>query len=163
MSLAGSVVVGVRHGVRAVCRQEPHVRRDHDRELLEHRDLPVRVARLPHPRLDLPPALHQPLRSPHHTALLVRLPVLNHTTTVAYCRKAFNCRILYRVRSFMLLAVILIITSFPSPTHSFIPDSKPSFSANPSYDSPSFFFFRIHYMDSPDCLLLFLSKSVFYF
>jgi len=28
---------------------------------------------------------------------------------------------------------------------------------------PSFFFFMIHYMDSPDCLLLFLSISVFYF
>jgi len=40
----------------------------------------------------------------------------------------------------------------PSPTHSFIPGLK-----------PSFFFFRIHYMDSPDCLLLFLSISVFYF
>jgi len=26
-----------------------------------------------------------------------------------------------------------------------------------------FFFFGIHYMDSPDCLLLFLSTSVFYF
>ena len=26
-----------------------------------------------------------------------------------------------------------------------------------------FFFFGIHYMDSPDCLLLFLSISVFYF
>ena len=29
--------------------------------------------------------------------------------------------------------------------------------------SPSFFFFGIHYMHSPDCLLLFLSISVFYF
>ena len=37
------------------------------------------------------------------------------------------------------------------------------FSANPSHRSPSFFFFRIHYMDSPNCLLLFLSISVFYF
>jgi len=26
-----------------------------------------------------------------------------------------------------------------------------------------FFFLNIHYMNSPDCLLLFLSKSVFYF
>jgi len=26
-----------------------------------------------------------------------------------------------------------------------------------------FFFFRIHHMDSPDCLLLFLSISIFYF
>jgi len=29
--------------------------------------------------------------------------------------------------------------------------TSPSFSANPSHCSPSFFFFRIHYMDSPDC------------
>jgi len=55
------------------------------------------------------------------------------------------------------------LNSFTSPTHSFIPGLKPSFSANPSYHSPSFFFFNIHYMDSPDCLLLFLSMSVFYF
>jgi len=45
----------------------------------------------------------------------------------------------------------------------FIPGLKPSFSANPSHRSPSFFFFRIHYMDSPDCLVLFLSISIFYF
>jgi len=29
------------------------------------------------------------------------------------------------------------------------------FTANPFHRSPSFFFFRIHHMDSPDCLLLF--------
>ena len=34
--------------------------------------------------------------------------------------------------------VILIIISIPSPTHSFIPDLKPSFSANPSNCSFSF-------------------------
>ena len=32
----------------------------------------------------------------------------------------------------MLLTVMLIIISFPSLTHSDIPDLKPSFSANPS-------------------------------
>ena len=54
--------------------------------------------------------------------------------------------------------------SCPSHTHSFIPGLKPSFSANPSLCSPSFFFYlNIHYVDSPDCLLLFLSISVFYF
>ena len=57
----------------------------------------------------------------------------------------------------------LLLFGFPSPTHSFIPGLKPSFSANPSHRSPSFFFFRIHYMDSPDCLLLLLSISVVYF
>ena len=39
----------------------------------------------------------------------------------------------------------------------FCPGLKPSFSANLSHRSPSFFFFRIHYMDSPDCLLLILA------
>jgi len=40
--------------------------------------------------------------------------------------------------SFMLLTDILIIISFPSPTHSFIPGLKPSFSTNPSHCSLSF-------------------------
>jgi len=52
------------------------------------------------------------------------------------CR-AFNCRILYG-HSFMPLTVIFIIISFPSSTHSFIPDLKPSFSANPSHCRLSF-------------------------
>ena len=38
---------------------------------------------------------------------------------------------------------------------------NPSFSANPPYPSLSFFWFRFHYMDFPDCLLLLLSISVF--
>jgi len=38
----------------------------------------------------------------------------------------------------MLQTVIFIIISFPSPTHSFIPGLKPSFSANPSHRSLSF-------------------------
>ena len=38
----------------------------------------------------------------------------------------------------MLLTVILIIISFPSPTLSFIPGLKPPFSANPSHRSLSF-------------------------
>jgi len=41
-------------------------------------------------------------------------------------------------RLFMLLTVILIISSFPSPTHSFIP--KPSFSANPFHTAAAFSF-----------------------
>jgi len=44
-----------------------------------------------------------------------------------------------RVTSFMPLTVILIIISLPSPTLSFIPDLNPSFSANPSHCSLSFF------------------------
>jgi len=38
----------------------------------------------------------------------------------------------------MLLTVILIIISFPSPTLSFIPGLKPPFSANPSHRSFAF-------------------------
>ena len=38
----------------------------------------------------------------------------------------------------MLLTFILITISIPSPPHSFIPDLKPSFSANPSHCSLSF-------------------------
>jgi len=38
----------------------------------------------------------------------------------------------------MLLTVILIVISFPTPTQSFIPGLKRSFSANPSHHSLSF-------------------------
>jgi len=61
-------------------------------------------------------------------------------------------RILY---DHYLPTVILIIIGIPSPTHSF------TLGLNPSYRSLSFFSFRIHYMDFPDCLLLLLSISVF--
>jgi len=51
-----------------------------------------------------------------------------------------------------------------SITHSlFHSRLKSPFSANPPYRSLSFFSFRIHYMDFPDCLLLLLSISVFLF
>jgi len=46
----------------------------------------------------------------------------------------------------MLLTVTLIIISFLSPTLSFIPDLKPTFSANRSHCSLSFFFFKTDYM-----------------
>ena len=55
----------------------------------------------------------------------------------------------------------LLLFGISSPTHSFISGLKPSFSANPSHRSPSFFFFRIYHMDSLDCLPLLLSISVF--
>jgi len=47
----------------------------------------------------------------------------------------------------MLPTVILIIISFPSPTHYFIPGLKPSLSANPSHTAtfPFLFFFRTDY------------------
>ena len=55
----------------------------------------------------------------------------------------------------------ILVIGIPSPTHSFTLGLNPSFSANPPYHSLSFFSFRIHYMDIPDCLLLLLSISVF--
>jgi len=48
-----------------------------------------------------------------------------------------------------------IIIGIPSPTHSFTLGLNPSCSANPPYPSLSFFSFRFHYMDFPDCLLYF--------
>ena len=63
----------------------------------------------------------------------------------------------------VILIVILIIIGIPSPTHSFTLGLNHFFSANHPYRSLSFFSFRIHYMDSPDCLLLFLSISDSYF
>ena len=58
-----------------------------------------------------------------------------------------------------------LLIGIPSPTHSFTlglnPCLNPSFSANPPYRTLSFFSFRFHYMDFPDCLLLLLSISVF--
>jgi len=50
-----------------------------------------------------------------------------------------------------LPTVILSIIGIPSPTHSFTLGLNPSFSANHPYRSLSFFSFRIHYMDFPDC------------
>jgi len=50
--------------------------------------------------------------------------------------------------------------SYSITPHSFIPGLKP---ANPSHHSLPFFFFRTDHIDSPDCLLLLLSISVFNF
>jgi len=49
--------------------------------------------------------------------------------------------------------------------YSFIPGLKTSFSANPSHCSAAlpFFYLNIHYVDSPDCLLLFLFLVFFLF
>ena len=55
----------------------------------------------------------------------------------------------------VILIVILIIIGIPSPTHAFTLGLNPSFSANPPYPNLSFFSFRFHYMDFPDCLLYF--------
>ena len=65
------------------------------------------------------------------------------------------------VQFIVLPTVMLIIIGIPSPIHSFTLGLNPSFSANPPYRSLSFFSFRIHYMNFPDCLLLLLSISIF--
>ena len=49
-----------------------------------------------------------------------------------------NKRILMSAFMLLTLTVILIIISFPSPTHSVIPGLKHFFSANPSHCSLSF-------------------------
>jgi len=61
----------------------------------------------------------------------------------------------------MTVLPTVILIGIPSPTHSFTLGLNPPFSANPPYRSLSFFSFRIHYMDFPDCLLLLLSISAF--
>ena len=53
------------------------------------------------------------------------------------------------VQTCMLLTVIRVIISFSSPTHSFIPGLKPSFSPYPSHCSLSFFL-QDWLHDSPD-------------
>ena len=78
----------------------------------------------------------------------------------AKCRKhsTFTCWLW--LKSCTVVMLLTFILSIPSPPHSFIPDLKPSFSANSPHRSIPFFF-RTDYMDSPDCLLLLLSIFVF--
>ena len=64
---------------------------------------------------------------------------------------------------YMLLTVILTIISFPSPTHSFIPGLKPSFSANPSHTTAFPFLLLDWLHEFPGLLLLLLSMPVFTF
>ena len=64
---------------------------------------------------------------------------------------------------YRLMPTVTLTIIWYSITHSLFHSRLKTFSADPSNHSPSFFFFRIHYMDSPDCLLSFLSISVFYF
>jgi len=58
----------------------------------------------------------------------------------------------------------LLLFGIPSPTH-FFHSSFKTFLFYKSFPPLPFFssFLNIHYMDSPDCLLLFLSTCVFYF
>ena len=66
-----------------------------------------------------------------------------------------------RCRSRQISWITCVSQGIPSPSHSFTLGLNPYFPANPPYRSLSFFFFRIHSMDFPDCLLLLLSISVF--
>jgi len=59
--------------------------------------------------------------------------------------------------------VILITIGIPSPTHAFIPGLKTFLFSKSFSPQPFLFFFMTDYMDSPDCLLLFLSIAVFCF
>ena len=75
--------------------------------------------------------------------------------------QSFNYRILYDHYLPTVILIVILIIGTPSPTHSFTLGLNPSFSANPPHRTLSFFSFRFHYMDFPDCLLLLLSTSVY--
>jgi len=75
------------------------------------------------------------------------------------CR-AFNCRILYG----LYLPTVILTIIWYSITHSLFHSRLKTFLFCESFPlQPFLFFFRIHYVDSSDYLLLFLSISVFYF
>ena len=86
-----------------------------------------------------------------HNVLIV-LEVLmafsEHLTVESYT--VFTCQQSY-----------LLLLGIPSPTN--FHSRLKTFLFCKSFPPQPFFFFSIHYMDSPDCLLLFLSISVFYF
>ena len=93
-------------------------------------------------------------------SLLFALTFMDYAhTNTAYDR--VSIRILGdRVKQMrLLLTVVLIIISFPSLTHSFIPGLQPSFSAHPSHCSLSFFSSGLITW-FPRLLLLLLSISV---
>ena len=77
------------------------------------------------------------------------------------CAEHFNCRILYD----LYLPTVILTIIWYSITHSLFHSRLKTFLFCKSFPPQYFlfFFFRTHYMDSPDCLLLFLSISVFYF
>ena len=75
--------------------------------------------------------------------------------------RAFNCRILY---SLYLPTVILTVIWY-SITHSLFLSRLKTLFLYKSFPLQPFLssYLNIYYMDSPDCLLLFLGISVFYF
>jgi len=64
---------------------------------------------------------------------------------------------------YRLAVILIIIISFPSPTHSFIPGLKLSFSANPSHTAAFPFLLQDRLYGFPRLLLLLLSISIFTF
>ena len=93
-----------------------------------------------------------------------RLPLLSTRPAVTPATlkdRNINCRILYDHYLPTVILIVILIIGIPSPTHSFTLGLNPSFSANSPYHTLSFFSFRFHYMDFPDCLLLLLSTSVY--
>ena len=69
--------------------------------------------------------------------------------------RAFNCRILYGL--YLPTVILRPTVIWYSVTHSLFLSRLFPTAALP------FFYLNIYYVDSPDCLLLFLSISVFYF
>ena len=85
------------------------------------------------------------------------------SSCIKNCSKHTPCCLTVSIISHICQQSYLLLLGIPSPTHFHSRLKTVIFSANPSHRSPSFFFFGIHYMDSPDCLLLFLSISFFTF
>jgi len=75
--------------------------------------------------------------------------------------RVFNCRILYG----LYLPTVILTVIWYSITHSLFLSRLKTFLFHKSFPLWPFFCFylNIYYMDSPDCLLLFLGISVFYF
>jgi len=80
-------------------------------------------------------------RHVHAHSRSVRSAIAQKATCIRVADPSYSCAKHLTVESYtvvMLLTVILIIISIPSPTHSFIPGLIPSFYANPSHRSLSF-------------------------
>ena len=88
-------------------------------------------------------------RHPHSTTASINNDNIPPTTSID---RISSTHLHHPVESYTVIICqqsYSLLFGIPSPTRSFIPGLKPSFSANPSHRSPSFFFFGIPYMDSP--------------
>jgi len=84
------------------------------------------------------------------------------SSCIKNCSKHTPCCLTVSIISHICQQSYLLLLGIPSPTH-FHSRLKTSLFCKSFPPQPFLFFFRIHYMDSSDCLLLFLSISVFYF